>query len=387
MMHVLKIFEDLRQGKLPPLQKIPGPLVDAVASLASLRGRWSRLSSLERVITAFRHKEPDRVPVTPVICAAARQIDGISYPDFALVPEKCAQVYSAGLEFVGGDLMILLYDLSVEAADFGQKVIFPEDSTPRPDYDDPVIKDVGDYAKIRPIDLAGAKRMQVFLELCRIMVARVGFRAVLSGFVFGPLGVLSMMRGAERLFKDCMLHPKEVRKGCEAVTETLIEFVEAQCEIGMPAITIDTLFASRNGLPKKLWEEIEGPFAGEVTRAIKKKGLFVAVHNCGHDLYFDAQIRSMEPDAISFAHLPDDCSTPREVKEKYGDQVVLIGYVPTPLLVEGTPRQVMEEAWREIEVLGKGGGYILAPGCEYPPNLTLTNAFSLVKAAETLECR
>jgi len=382
MMHALKIFDSIRKGTIPPLGEIPEPLLDAVASAASLRGRWGSLSSLERVLTTFRHKEPDRVPVTPILCSGARQITGTSFPEFALDAEKAADVYTAGFEFVGGDLVILLFDLSVEAADFGQAIIYPEDSTPRPDYSNPRIREVEDYLRLKPIDLSSAERMQTFLQLCRLMVKKIGLRGIVSGFVFGPLGVLNMMRGAEQMFKDCLYHPAEVRKACETVTSVLIEFVQAQCETGMPAITIDTLFASRNGLSKKLWEEIEGPFVREISRVIKKNGLLVGVHNCGHDLYFDAQIRFMEPDVISFAHLPDDCQTPGELKDRYGDFITLLGYIPTPLLVHGSPKEVMEACRRQIEDLSRDGGYILAPGCEYPPNLPLTNAFALVKAAE-----
>jgi uroporphyrinogen decarboxylase len=382
MMKLTKILESLLEGHIPPMGDVPEPLLDAVASFSSMRGRLTSLTSLERVVTTFRHKEPDRVPVTPIIGAAGRQIKGISFPDFARDAEKSADAYAAGYEFVGGDFLVLLWDLSVEAADFGQKIIYPEDSTPRPDYNDPVIQDVDDYGKVKPIDFAKAERMREFVKLCRIMVNRIGFRAVVSGFVFGPLGVLSMMRGAERVFRDCVLCPKEVMKACEAITQTLIEFTQAQCETGVSAVCIDTLYASANGLSKRLWEEIEGPFAREISRTIRKNGVAVAVHNCGHDLYFDAQIRSMEPDAISFAHLPDDCKTPQELKERYGDQVTLVGYVPTPLLVEGTPQQVMDACRKQIDVLAKDGGYILAPGCEYPPNIPLTNAFSILKAAE-----
>jgi uroporphyrinogen decarboxylase len=382
MMQLTKILESLLEGHIPPMGDVPEPLLDAVASFSSMRARLTSLTSLERVVTAFRHKEPDRVPVAPIICAAGRQIRGISFPDFASNAERSADAYVAGHEFVGGDFLVLLWDLSVEAADFGQKIIYPEDSTPRPDYNDPVIKDVDDYSKIKPIDYSKAERMQEFVKLCRIMVNRIGFSAVLGGFVFGPLGVLSMMGGAERVFRDCVLYRREVMKACEAITQTLIEFTQAQCETGLPSICIDTLYASANGLSKKLWEEIEGPFVREISQTIKKNGLAVGVHNCGHDLYFDAQIRSMEPDAISFAHLPDDCETPQELKERYGDQVTLVGYIPTPLLVEGSPHEVMDACRKQIDVLAKDGGYILAPGCEYPPNIPLTNAFSILKAAE-----
>ncbi len=381
-MNFFQIVQTLREGKIPPIREIPEPLVDAVAAAASFRGRWTPLSSLERVLTAFRHKEPDRVPVTPVLCSGARKITGISFPEFALDAEKAAEAYVAGLDLVGGDVLVLLLDLSVEAADFGQKILYPEDSTPRPDHSDPCVKTVEDYGKIRPIDFSQARRMQEFVKLCRLVVKRVGLRGLVTGFVFGPLGVLSMMRGAEALFKDCVLYPAQVRKACETITSVLLEFVQAQAETGVPAIVIDTLYASRNGLSKELWEAIEGPFAREISRKIKENGLLVGIHNCGHDLYFDAQIRSMEPEVISFAHLPDDCVSERELKEKYGDGLTLIGSIPTPLLVQGTPREVMEACARQIEVFAKGGGYVLAPGCEYPPNIPLTNAFAMVRAAE-----
>jgi uroporphyrinogen decarboxylase len=297
--------------------------------------------------------------------------------------EKTAQAFLDAWRFVGGDLVLLLLYSSLEAADFGQKVEYPEHATPRPDYEHPLIRDPDDYERIPSIRLAQAPRMSEFVRLCRMVVKEVGFKSVVGGFVFGPLGVLAMMRGAERLFKDCVLHPKKVRRACEIITGVLIEYVQAQCDAGVPVVAIDTLFASRDGLSKELWEEIEGPLAGEICRAIRDRGHMVAVHNCGHAPYLDAQIRFMEPEAFSFAHLPDDCGDRRELKRRYGDRVALVGYVETPLLVHGTPAQVMDECRRQIDDLAPGGGFILAPGCEYPPNIPLTNAFAMIKAAET----
>jgi uroporphyrinogen decarboxylase len=48
----------------------------------------------------------------------------------------------------------------------------------------------------------------------------------------------------------------------------------------------------------------------------------------------------------------------------------------------GTAEQVKEECKREIQELGKGGGFILATGCEFPPNGSLMNAIAMVEAAE-----
>jgi uroporphyrinogen decarboxylase len=372
----------LLKNRMPPMGKVPEALLDLAATFAEFRGGFGKLSKLERVLTAMRHKEPDQVPVATITCAAGRQISGISFPDYSKDPEKAAQVFLEGFDFTGGDAVILLLDLSVEACDLGQKIIYPDNSTARPDYDRPFIVSIEDYAKIRPVDVKDAPRMSNYVRLCRKVVDGIGLSAIVSGFIYGPLGVLSMMRGADLLFKDCVLHPREVKKACETVTGVLVDFADAQCKAGVGAIAIDTLFASRNALPKKLWEEMEGPFAGEIAKRIKENGVVAGIHNCGHELYFDAQIRHMEPTFISFAHLPDDCKSRKELKQKYGSGITLIGHVPTPLLIHGTPKQIMEECFRQMDDLAPGGGYILAPGCEYPPNIPLTNAIALFAAAK-----
>ncbi len=377
-----KIFSALRQGIIPPPGEVPRPVLKAAASAIHLRGKISGLSSVERTFSALFHREPDHVPVTPLLCSAARQIRGISFPDLSLDGEKAADVFYSGWDFVGGDLIVLMLDLSVEAADFGQAMEYPDMTTARPDYSRPLIKNSDDYRKLKPIALSEARRMQEFLKLCRIMVTRVGMRGLVGGFVFGPAGVLSMLRGAENFFKDCIRYPEEVRKACETVTGVLIEYAKAQCDTGIPAIAIDTLYASGSGLPKNVWEDIEGPFVREISNAIKAKGCMVGIHNCGHSPYADVQLKWAQPDVLSIAHLPDDCEDISALKNNYGRDVAIIGYIPTPLLVHGTPAEVMDECRRQIDVLAKGGGYIMAPGCEYPPNIPLTNAFAMMEAAK-----
>lgn len=381
-MKIKKIAKSVREGKFPQARCFPETMIDAGAAVSSFRGKFSRLTSLERLLTTIRHKEPDRVPVAPLANAVARRIVGIPFPEYSTNAEKAAEALCASVKFVGGDLVVLLIDLSVEAADFGQEVIYPLNSTAHPNYSNPYIKDVDDYLKIKPIDFSTATRMNELVKLCGLMTAKGRCGVPISGFVYGPLEILLMMRGAKDFYKDCKNHPDHIRQACAAITETLLEFVKAQCDTGIHALTIDTLLASWNALPKKVWSDLEGDFTGEIARCARENGAFVGIHNCGDGIYFDAQIEAMVPDFISFAQLPDDCKTPQEMKEKYGDRVTLVGYVHTPTLVNGTPQEVMDEARQQIDILAKDGGFVLAPGCEYPPNIPLENAFALVKAAE-----
>jgi uroporphyrinogen decarboxylase len=329
------------------------------------------------------HKPADApsIPYGLVLCGAARRLAGVSYREFSTNPKATAESYLCAYEKYGGSILAWT-DLSIEAADFGQKIICPEESTPFPDYADPLIKDVGDYTKLKRVDFKHAHRMQGVLETIRLVLNDDRFAGgTIASLCLGPLAVLNMMRGAQRLLKDCLLHPKAVMAGMETVTETLIEYVEALCDAGLPAVALDTLLASWSGLSRELWEKIEAPFVRQIADAILQKQRAVFIHNCGDGPYFDLQIRYMDPMAISFARLPDDCASLKELKNKYGSQVILVGNIPTPVLSWGTPADVKAECKKIIEDLSPGGNFILAPGCEFPPNGPFENAEAIIEAA------
>lgn len=49
------------------------------------------MNSMERVVTALQHKEPDRVPVYPIISGASRRLIGASYKDWSNDADICAE--------------------------------------------------------------------------------------------------------------------------------------------------------------------------------------------------------------------------------------------------------------------------------------------------------
>ncbi len=380
-MPIREILDHVFKGRVPPPRLLPETLLDLVAHLSSARGRVSELNSIERLLTAMRHKEPDHVPCTTLMGGACRQLIGASFDEFSQDVDGATRAGILALDLIGGDVALLGLDLSVEASDFGQSVIYPKNSTVHPDYENPFLSDHTDYRKVKRIDVKVAPRMQRVIEMARRSVEAKGTSKVFVPVVSSPASVLAMMRGAEQLFRDCVLYPKEVMAALEVVTGVLIDYIDALCDAGLITICPDMLFCARSGLGKELWEKIEGPFGREIADAIHRRGRFVVLHNCGDGPYFDSMIRFMEPEAITFARLPDDCGDRKTLKKRYGDQTTLIGNVETSLLYEGSPYEVMEECRRIIEDLGDGGGFVLAPGCEYPPNANLLNAVVLVETA------
>ena len=91
------------------------------------------LSSLERVNLALHYQQPDRVPVAPLVCGASARVLGTSVDRWSQDAGLATRSLLDAQELIGFDAWLTLVDLSVEAADFGQKVIFPQNrKCPRP---------------------------------------------------------------------------------------------------------------------------------------------------------------------------------------------------------------------------------------------------------------
>jgi uroporphyrinogen decarboxylase len=341
------------------------------------------MTPLERVGTVLQGGIPDRVPAAPLVCGAARRVYGITYEEWAQDGELMAKSMLQAQELIGFDGILGLVDLSVEAADLGQKMVYPIEDTPHPDYDDPFIATPDDYFKIERIDPTKAPRMKESLTYYDILANEVAATIPIMAFVYAPLGILSMMRGAENLFRDCYKNREAIIHAEGVITDMLVDYIKAIAKTGVHAVVLDTLFASQTIMNKNMWMEIEGPFTKRLADAIREGGLMVMVHNCGNGIYFDVQIEMMQPVAISFAYTADDCKDMHEVKEKWGKKTCLCGYVsPAQYAFLGSPEEMKEECKRQIEELGKDGGFILATGCEFPPNGSLMNAIAMMEAAE-----
>lgn len=340
------------------------------------------MKPLARVMTTLQHREPDRVPVYPFMNGISRSFVGASYPRWATDADIAAEAFIRVTDALGLDMICTLVDLSVEAADFGQKVIFPENEAPFPDRNDHLITQLEDYKRIEPINPRVSPRMSTQIRLCDKLVRAKGSEVPVVPFVFGPMGVLSMLRGQADFYMDMLDDPTAVKSALQAVTQTLVIYCDALIESGVHAIMFATLFASQSIMSKAMWKEFEGECVSQLARHVHQRGCMVMVHNCGKGPYFDAQIEAMQPEAISFLHLADDCGSLAEMKAKYGQVTTLIGCVSPTWIAQAQPQEVEAECQRQITALAKGGGFILATGCEYPANSSIENAKAMVRAAK-----
>lgn len=341
------------------------------------------MNSLERVTLTLQHKEADRIPVYPLINSVSRKALGITYKEWTQDVEKTARAILKATDEIDVDCMCTLVDLSVEAADWGQEIVYPEDVAAHPSMENRFIKNPEEYEKVGIINPRETPRMSEHIELAKMLYDAKGQEKPLVGFVFGPLGILSMLRSQEKMFVDMIKCPDMMQGALRNITETVKEFCVALIESGCHAIMLDTLYASRSIMSPKMWDDFEGVYVEEICQVIRDNGAMVMLHNCGNGVYFEEQIKRMDPVLISYQHMPPDCETMTDVKEKYGKTITLMGHIEPGWIVSATEDEMRAKCREQIDAYKKDGGFVLASGCEYPALLDFNMAKIMVEEAKT----
>ena len=349
----------------------------------SLIQKKDELTSLERVSLTLARRDVDRIAAVPLVCGASYRVLGTRYDKWSNDAEIATKSLLAAQELIGQDAFLLLVDLSVEAADFGQELLFPKYSTAYPDFNNQLINTTDEYNKVKKINPRETKRMKQVIDIIKGLSKAKGNEVAILGFIYGPLGVLSQMRGHKNLFTDLIRHPQEVLAAVDIITDVLVEYAKAQVEAGGHCVCIDPLYSSSTVLSKKTWEKFEGPYLKRIADAIREAGAAVSIHNCGDGVYFEEVIKWSNPIAISVAHPAHGSKTWEEHAKTWGKKVITIGYSdPATTGLTMSTDEVLEDCKSQIDLFKKNdAGFILSTGCEFPPNGNLLSAVAMVEAA------
>ncbi|MDO4977079.1 MAG: uroporphyrinogen decarboxylase family protein [Eubacteriales bacterium] len=341
------------------------------------------MNSLERVTKIINHQEADRVPVYPLINSISYKYTGINYAEWTQDPEKCAESILKATDALDVDVICTLVDLSVEAADWGMKMKYPKNKAAGPAKGKKFIDTKEDYEKITVLDPTKTPRMSDMIKMTKILCDAKGQEKPIVAFVFGPLGILSMLRGLDNLMIDMFMDKEVIHKALRNITDTLIAYSDALIDAGAHAVMFDTLYSSQTIMSAEMWEEFEGPYIEELATHVHERERMVMIHNCGEGLYLENQIARMHPEAVSLLYFAADCKTMQEMKEKYGSRTTFIGQVDPGFMMTCTEEELRTQIREQIDAYKKDGGFILATGCEYPAPMDDAFAKVFVEEAKT----
>ena len=131
-----------------------------------------------------------------------------------------------------------------------------------------------------------------------------------------------------------------------------------------------------------LWEETIKPHHKRMNKRFRDFGAKIMYHTDGAVMDFVPGFIDMGIDILEALQFDAKDMNPVLMKEKYGTRLCFHGGISVQsTLPFGTAQEVMEETLERIRILGKNGGYILAPSHAIQAGTPPENLMKLLQAA------
>jgi uroporphyrinogen decarboxylase len=192
----------------------------------------------------------------------------------------------------------------------------------------------------------------------------------------------ALVRGWEGMFLDMAERPDWVHFLCRKFTDFYLEDYTRAAEISEGRIDIFLLISdlgSQNGplISLAMFRKFIAPYLKEMIELIHSLGAFVLFHSCGAIRPFIPDLISLGIDVLDPIQPTGPDMTPESLKADFGAQLSFHGGIDMQqLLPNGTPEQVRREVRRYCDILGRGGGYILAPAHLFQPDVPPENVLA-----------
>ena len=263
--------------------------------------------------------------------------------------------------------------------DWGVKVRPSGEKYRGPIYEGTPIRTPSDWRKLRPLEPdRGALGEQ--LKVLQLLNHAVGYDAYFVETIFAPLGVAKYLAGNKRETVQHTLRDDRsaMHAALRVITETFTSFAIACMEQGASGIFYATdQWASASVLTPDQYREFGEQYDLEFLDAIKRRGKFNILHNCGSHIFFN-QLASYPVQAISWDVQAEGNPDLGEGKKRSG-KAVMGGMSEKTTLRSGSPDQVQEEVAQALTATG-GRHFLLAPGCTISPETPVKNLNAIRRA-------
>jgi len=191
------------------------------------------------------------------------------------------------------------------------------------------------------------------------------------------------LRGFQEFLTDMLTEDAFTHSLLDKVLQFNLEIIA-----GMPScvdgIRFDDDWGQQEGLlmGPVLWRKFLKPRLKVMYAAARKRGFNVFIHSCGDISEIFREIVEL---GVEVVHpMQPETMDVEIIKHEYGKDIVLYGGIGCQsVLPNGTVDDVIEEAKRRVDVLGKSGGYIFGPAGAIPTDAKIENVIALTDFARS----
>ena len=363
----------------------------------------------ERVLTALRRQEPDRVPIDLGACVTTIEVDaydalkahlGIDHLEtttfvrlHAEPDEEVLRRFRVDTRYVRmkppATWTLQIDDEGGYYDEWGVRYQKPASSL----YFDPVEHPLAgatlkDLAAFKWPDPADRTRIEGLAARARALREDTEYAVVLDMPMSGVFEVAMLLRGfAEFLMDLAGNKPFAQALLAELANYQVALYGQALAAAGEYISVVwcsdDLGMQDRPMMSRKTYAQLVFPAQARVWQGIKSRSdVQLVLHSCGSISGFLPYIIEGGVDAIHPVQPLATGMQPARIKQEFGDRLSFWGGVDIQrVLPYGTPADVEREVALRIEELGPGGGYVCTPAHNVQPGVPAENVCALYDAA------
>ena len=192
-----------------------------------------------------------------------------------------------------------------------------------------------------------------------------------------------ILRGIEPVLFDFLENPIFIEELFDRIIDFNLVITKRLCRFPVDAFHFGDDWGQQHGLiiDPEMWRSVFKKRLKKLYDAVHDAGVPVSIHSCGDitDIILDLieigvnMITPLQAEALDFNFL----------KREYGKYLTFWGGVSTQRTMPyGTPDEVRTEIRKLKRILGKDGGYILAPSHELQGDVPLENMLAFIEEAK-----
>jgi uroporphyrinogen decarboxylase len=314
--------------------------------------RVETMNSLERVLTAISHREPDRVPLFLLVTMHGAKELGLSIREYFSKAENVVEGQLRMRAKYLNDCVYSFFYAPVEVEAWGADVIYVEDGPPNTGR--PFLRDPDDILRLAPPRIDESPSLLKVLRAEELLKARAGGEVPIVGVVMSPFSLPVLQMGFDRYLDLIYERPALFERLMRVNEEFCVAWANAQLRAGATAITYydpvsSTTIVSREmylrtgfQVAKRTIARIQGPTATHYA-----SGLCLPIA----DLIADTGTK------IVGISVDEDMS---KIKEASGDRLAVLGNLNGIEMRNWSARHTEQMVKAAIANAGPGGGFILS---------------------------
>ena len=205
---------------------------------------------------------------------------------------------------------------------------------------------------------------------------------IIGGIGFSLYERAWILRGIESVLYDFLENPLFIEELFDRIIDFNLAIIKRLCRFPVDAFHFGDDWGQQHGLiiDPEMWRSVFKNRLKKLYDAVHDAGVPVSIHSCGDitDIIPDLieigvnMITPLQAEALDFNFL----------KREYGKYLTFWGGVSTQRTMPyGTPDEVRKEIRELKRILGKDGGYILAPSHELQGDVPLENMLAFIEEA------